>query len=139
MRKEMPPKDAHAVVLRLADNAIPHDRLKCLIEKSTGSTLKSLQFDPVSVHSIDSEAKSQWILRFEEEAICENLVTSGLKIDDVTWPVRRFNDVMKEEHEAYMFYEMIKLIKERKQQKPKKSKNTETQTGAVLNVNQNAW
>lgn len=136
MRKELPPEDKCAVVIRLADNAIPHDRLKTMIEKDNDLKLQTLQFDPVSVHSMDTEAKSQWILRFQDASVCNRLIISGLKVDGESLSVRRFNDVMKEEHDAYTFYEIIKQMNALKNQKTRRSKSKETQTGASTDVKQ---
>ena len=128
MRKEVPPADNCAVVVCLPDNAIPHDRLMTMLETDNGLKLKSLQFDPVSVHSIDAEAKSQWILRFEDVATCNRLIISGININGENLSVRRFNDVMKGEHDAYTFYQIIKQMDAYKAKKPKKSRSTDTQT-----------
>lgn len=131
MRKELPPEDRCALVLRLADNAISHDNLKRLIESNSGFKLKSLQFDPVSIHAMDSDAKSQWILRFDDAITCDNLIVSGLTIGGERVSIRRFNDVMREEHEAYKYHEIMKKMNLLKARKSKVSKHSETQTDGM--------
>ena len=145
MRKNIPAKDPNAVCVRLPDNALSHERLKQLIEKSTGSSLTTLQFDPVSVHSLDTDAKSQWILKFDNPSVCDRLVESGLPIEGRLLPVRRYDDVMKDEHEAYKYFLIMNEIKKRKQEKlsekqskPKlrqqrKLRSSHTQTGKYSN------
>lgn len=143
MRKDLPPKDPNAVCVSLRDNAMPHGRLKELVEKNTGHSLIGLQFDPVSVHSIDNDAKSQWILRFEDPAVCERLVDYGLPIEGDLVPVRKYDDVMKEEHEAYQYYMILNAWRKRQQEKinenerkprikqKKKLTNSHTQTAGA--------
>ena len=117
MRKNLPPKDPNAVCVSFRDNAIPHERLKQLVEKSSGSPVQSLQFDPVSVHSIDSDAKSQWIIRFEEADVCNRLVETGLFVDGDLLSVRKYDAVMKEEHDAYQYYLILNEYRKRKQER----------------------
>ncbi|XP_045198010.2 uncharacterized protein LOC123552417 [Mercenaria mercenaria] len=138
MRKELPPSDPKAVCIRFGDTDLSHDELKAKIEKETGQKLLSLQFDPVSVHSIDPEATSRWIIRFTEASVCENMVENGIRINGIKYQIRKFDDVMKEEHEAYKLYKMMKEYTDRKPlktsslrkdiQKPKIVKTTQTQT-----------
>lgn len=117
MRKDLPQKDPYAVCVSFRDNAISHEQMKKLVEKGAGCPVKNLQFDPVSIHSIDSDAKSQWILRFEDPATCSRLVETGLWVDGELLSVRKFDDVMKEEHEAYQYFLILNEYKKRKLEK----------------------
>lgn len=139
MRQDLPPQDANAVCICFGDNTLSHDELKTKIETETGFEIVSLQFDPVFIHSINSEAKSRWILRFNDASLCESLVANGITINGAQCQVRRFDDVMKEEHEVYKLYQIMKGITELKAQKhstsrkdvqkPKTRKTAQTQTG----------
>ena len=143
MRKDLPPKEPNAVCIKLRDNVTSHERLKRLIEKSAGGPLVSLQFDPVSVHSIDTDAKSQWVLKFENPSICDRLIEIGLPMDGQLLPVRRYDEVMKEEHDAYKYNLILNEMRKRKQERRsakhtkakqsqhRKLKSSQTQTGNV--------
>ena len=131
MRRNLPPKDPNAVVVSFRDNAIPHEKLKQVVEKSAGSPVQSLQFDPVSIHSIDSDARSQWVVRFVDAAVCKCLVETGLLVDGDLLAVRKFDDVMKEEHDAYQYNLILNEYRKRKQTKiaetERKSKSSQRQ------------
>jgi hypothetical protein len=137
MRKTLPASDPYAVCIRFEENDISHDELKAKIERETNQKVAGLQFDPVSVHSIDPEATSRWIVRFPESTICDELSQNGLKINGVKLRVRKFDDVMREEHEAYKLYKLVKDFTDKKSQKttvrkdvkmPKVLKTMHTQT-----------
>ncbi|KAH3738134.1 uncharacterized protein LOC127849811 [Dreissena polymorpha] len=135
MRRELPPKDPYSVVVRM--NVSPtHQTLKKLIESETLCTVIGLQYDPISVHTSNPSSKNQWIIRFEDTDTCKRVVLSGLNIDSVKYSVRHFDDVMREEHEAYKFCNLVNSLINRKQKSKSKSRKnmsttTHTQT-AVL-------
>jgi hypothetical protein len=62
LRKELPPFQPLAVCFSLPDNAKPHHEVKSLMESQVGTPVTRLQFDPVAVHSIESDVKSRWIV-----------------------------------------------------------------------------
>lgn len=138
MRRELPPEDPTAVCVRFGDSSLSHNELKSKIENETGYDVVGLQFDPVSVHAFDPDAASRWIIKFESVSICESLAVTGLRLNGVKYHVRKFDEVMKEEHEAYKLYQTMKKITERKSrkpsvlpkttQKPRQLKTTQTQT-----------
>ena len=127
MRKELPPKDPNAVVVSFRDNAIPHEKLKQVVENSAGSPIQSLQFDPVSIHSIDSDARSQWVIRFDDVGVCIRLVETGLWVNGDALSVRKYDDVMKEEHDAYQYNLILNEYR-----KVKQTKQTESERHAKL-------
>lgn len=137
MRKILPPSDPNAVCIRFNESDISHDELKTTLERETCQKVVGLQFDPVSVHSTDPEAMSRWIVRFTDSSICDEFSQNGIKINGVKLRVRKFDDVMREEHEAYKLYKLVKDFTDKKSKKtslrenikmPKELKTMQTQT-----------
>ncbi|KAL3883674.1 hypothetical protein ACJMK2_029913 [Sinanodonta woodiana] len=136
MRKDLPPSDPLSVVITLRDNAITHDGLKQRIETATGRKVTGLRFDPLSVHTQDHDAKSQWIVGLSDQSACEELTQTGIWFGAERIHVRSFDHVMKQEHEAYKFNELLKEILRRKNESkkqgfvPRKAKQRKTPPGA---------
>ncbi|KAL4233567.1 hypothetical protein ACF0H5_008248 [Mactra antiquata] len=108
MRKVLPPSDPNAVCMKVDDGTISHDKMKHNIESEIGCKLISLQFDPVLADSFQGESKYRWILRFANSTVCDALVLRGIHVNGIKRSVRRYDDVMKEEHDVYYFYQMMK-------------------------------
>lgn len=118
MRKELPPSDPYAVCVKVGDGHVSHNQMKSSIETEIGCKLTSLQFDPVLIDSFQGDSKYRWILRFSNPSICEALCLRGIHINGVKRSVRRFDDVMREEHDAHNFYQMMKSAEGKTKQKP---------------------
>ena len=103
----MPPSQPLAVCFSLPDNAKPHHEVKSLVESQVGTPVTWLQFDPVAVHAIDSDAKSRWIVTLSDSESRDILIDCGLIAKGEKIPVRRYDDVTRDEVQAYKIFELI--------------------------------
>jgi hypothetical protein len=74
LRKEFPSSQPLAVCFSLPDNAKPHHEVKSLMESQVETPVRRLQFDPVAVHAIESDAKSRWIVTLSDSESRDILV-----------------------------------------------------------------
>ncbi|KAK3097337.1 hypothetical protein FSP39_008794 [Pinctada imbricata] len=107
LRKEAPPCDPLCVCFTLKDNAMSHEVIKSIVEEQTGTTVLGVQFDPISVHAIDSDARSRWIVKMRDINSRDLIVAIGLIVDDDRVEVRLLDEAIKEEVEAYKLYTMV--------------------------------
>lgn len=107
LRKEAPPPQPLAICFSLPDNAKPHSDVKTLIESQIGSPITKLQFDPVAVHAIDSDARSRWVATLGDRESRDLLVECGLIVNGEKVEVRRYDDVTRDEVQAYKIFELI--------------------------------
>jgi len=63
------------------------------VESQVGTPVTRLQFDPVAVHAIDSDAKSRWIVTLSDSESRDILIGCGLIVTGEKIPVRRYDDV----------------------------------------------
>lgn len=107
LRKEIPEPQPLSVSFSFRDNAKSHTQVKNLVEQQVGCSITMLQFDPISVHVLDNQVKSRWVVTLPDKQSCENLLTTGLIVDGVKTEVRHLDDLLKEEVEAYKLYQMV--------------------------------
>lgn len=107
LRKELPPSQPLAVCFTLPDNVKPHKDVKALVESQIGTPVTRLQFDPVAVHAIDSDAKSRWVVTLSDSESRDLLVECGLIVNGERIEVRRYDDVTHDEVQAYKIFELI--------------------------------
>lgn len=107
LRKEAPPPQPLAICFSLPDNAKPHQHVKSLVESQTGTPVVQLQFDPVAVHAIDRDAKSRWVVTLSDYESRDLLVECGLIVNGEKIEVRRYDDVTRDEVQAYKIFELI--------------------------------
>lgn len=107
LRKELPPSQPLSVCFSLPDNAKPHHEVKSLVESQVGTPVTRLQFDPVAVHAIDSDAKSRWIVTLSDSESRDILIDCGLIANGDKISVRRYDDVTRDEVQAYKIFELI--------------------------------
>ncbi|CAC5372468.1 unnamed protein product [Mytilus coruscus] len=126
LRKEAPPPQPLAICFSLPDNAKPHQHVKALVESQIGTPVVQLQFDPVAVHAIDRDAKSRWVVTLSDYESRDLLVECGLIVNGEKIDVRRYDDVTRDEVQAYKIFELIQKGRsqnEMNQQKLKRRKS----------------
>ncbi|XP_062620110.1 uncharacterized protein LOC134281694 [Saccostrea cucullata] len=128
MRKEMPPLDPLCLCFNLPDNAMSHEEVKALVEENCGGPIGDIQFDPVNVVAIDSEARSRWIVRMRDMKSRDRLLQTGIVIDGERRDVKLMDIIHQEEVDAYKFHDLVQRGKLRMplNQATKKRKKSKT-------------
>ena len=107
MRRFVPPENPLAACFSFkARDFRTHEEVKDLLEGQIGIKITSLQYDPLYVHSANScgDTRHRWIFTYNRETEVETATRRGLELSGNKTMVRRWDEVVNCELEAYQLY-----------------------------------
>ena len=110
MRKFLPPSVPGALCFTLKGVNASHEDVKSTIEAQLGCGINTLLFDPVYIHmgEADTEHKTMWVFTVDGgDAAGRDALHQGIMWNGERARIRYFDDVMRDEHNAYKLFKSI--------------------------------
>lgn len=107
MRRELPPPMPLTVCFNLDENSLNHSVIKKTIENRIGISPAVLQYEPISDYMSNLGTIGRWLATFKNQESCKKLASEGLHMYGERIWVRPYDNVVKEEYEAYRLYRMV--------------------------------
>ncbi|XP_050393487.1 uncharacterized protein LOC126811696 [Patella vulgata] len=109
MRRELPPPNSNVLCFNFYNGDFSHRDVKNMIESQSETKILNLKFDPIYVHmgGSCSQYKSMWVFTVNNMSARANLLYYGLRFKDENIRVRLYDDIMREEHNAYKLYKEV--------------------------------
>ncbi|ESO93355.1 hypothetical protein LOTGIDRAFT_232758 [Lottia gigantea] len=131
MRRELPPLNSNMLCFNFYDGNLSHKDVKNMIESQSEGRILDLKFDPIYVHlgEASSQYKCMWVFSISDLTARTQLLYNGLRFNGERIKVRLYDDVMKEEHNAYKFF---KEVENEHIERKVKSGDRESKVSSVL-------
>ncbi|XP_067676430.1 uncharacterized protein [Haliotis asinina] len=137
MRRELPPPAPNALCFCLKNKrSFSHEEIKKILEDQLGTTVTTLMFDPLYVHLgvENTDGACLWVFTLADDSLRIHLLHQGIIFEEKRVRVRRYDDVLFDEHEAYRLYRSVEEEHQRLQLGSSQRRYSQKSLGNVLKM-----
>ncbi|XP_046575112.1 uncharacterized protein LOC124283123 [Haliotis rubra] len=137
MRRELPPPAPNALCFCLKNKrSFSHEEIKTILENQLGTSITTLMFDPLYVHLgvENTDGACLWVFSLADDSLRIHLLHQGIIFEENRLRVRRYDDVLFDEHEAYRLYRSVEEEHQRLQLVPSQRRHSQKSLGSELKI-----